>query len=61
MQAYSMPYHRVIIGLREPYASGRKLTKPNSQTSADIAVARKSLYTYIKLICLRVTGKPWFT
>lgn len=42
-----------IIGLRELDACGRKTTKPNSQISADLAVGRKSLYTYIKLICLR--------
>lgn len=42
-----------IIGLREPDACGRKTAKPSSQFSADLAAGRKSLCTYIKLICLR--------
>lgn len=45
-----------IIGLKEPDVGKKKnknIKKPNSQISAGLAVGRKILYTYIKLICLR--------
>lgn len=46
--------YQFIIGLTEPDVGKKKnIKKPNSQISEDLAVGRKILYTYIKLICLK--------
>lgn len=55
-----MLYHRLYNWAQRTWCRKKKTKtkKLNSQISADLAVGRKILSTYIKLICLR---SPWQT